>query len=390
MGSVPGHLAARGAVARDSAGPRALGARGWAWRLAQAVLAPSPASMRRIALAGVVASAGIIMTGAGVRLSQSGLGCPDWPRCTATSIVASGATGDPLIHRWVEFGNRLVTVAIFVIAVMVWVAAWRYRPDGRRRADLVWLASAQPAGIVGQAVLGGIVVLTNLDPVWVSFHFVFSMALVAAAVALYVRCAEGRAPARLLVARELRLFAFGAVAMLGVMIVAGTVVTGTGPLAGGRLPDGRLIPRFHLPLGGVTQFHADIGWLLAGLAIALVLGLRLTRAPRQAVRLGWVLLTLIGAQGVIGYAQYLSGLPAGLVWVHVSDATLIWIVAIRLLFALRDRGPRADDTAADGTVAARTVMDGGLSDGAVSAGTLVADTGAADPSPALSPDAHPR
>jgi heme a synthase len=375
MGSVPGNLAARSAVARDSAGPRAPGARGWAWRLAQAVLAPSPASMRRIALAGVVASAGIIMTGAGVRLSQSGLGCPDWPRCTATSIVASGATGDPLIHRWVEFGNRLVTVAIFVIAVLVWVAAWRYRPDGRRRADLVWLASAQPAGIVGQAVLGGIVVLTNLDPVWVSFHFVFSMALVAAAVALYVRCAEGRGPARLLVARELRLFAFGAVAVLGVMIVAGTVVTGTGPLAGGRLPDGRLIPRFHLPLSGVTQFHADIGWLLAGLAIALVLGLRLTRAPRLAVRLGWVLLALVGAQGVIGYAQYFSGLPAGLVWVHVSDATLIWIVAVRLLFALSDRGPLADGTVADGTVAADA---------------LAADAGAADPRPALSPDAHPR
>jgi len=151
-------------------------------------------------------------------------------------------------------------------------------------------------------------------------------------------------------------------------------VTGTGPLAGGRLPDGRLIPRFHVPLSGVTQFHADIGWLLAGLAIALVLGLRLTRAPRHAVRLGWMLLALVGAQGVIGYAQYFSGLPAGLVWVHISDATLIWIIAIRLLFALRDRGRLADGTAADGAAA----------DGAV------ADAGAADSRRALSPDAHPR
>jgi cytochrome c oxidase assembly protein subunit 15 len=312
--------------------------RGRARRLANAVLAPSPASMRRIALAGVVASAGIIMTGAGVRLSQSGLGCPDWPRCTATSIVANGATGDPLIHRWIEFGNRLVTVAIFVIAVVVWVAAWRYRPDGRRRRDLVWLASAQPAGILGQAVLGGIVVLTNLDPVWVSVHFVFSMALVAAAVALHVRCTEGRGPARLLVARQVRLFSFGAVGVLGLMIAAGTVVTGTGPLAGGRLTNGKLVPRFGLPLSGVTQMHADIGWLLAGLVIALAAGLPLAGAPRQAVRLSWVLLALIGAQGIIGYAQYFSGLPAGLVWVHVSDAVLIWITAIRLLFALRDRG----------------------------------------------------
>jgi cytochrome c oxidase assembly protein subunit 15 len=291
--------------------------------------------MRRIALAGVVANAAIVLTGEGVRLSQSGLGCPDWPRCTATSIVASGVTGDPLIHRWVEFGNRLVTVAIFVVAAGVCVAAWRYRPDrtGRRRRDVMWLAAAQPAGIVAQAVLGGIVVLTKLDPVWVAIHFLLSMALVAAAVALYVRCGEGRGPTRLLVPREVRLGAFGAVGVLGLMLAAGTVVTGTGPLAGAGD-----IPRFHLPLGGVTQFHADIGWLLGGLVIALVLGLRLAGAPRRAVRLSWLVLALIVAQGAIGYAQYFSGLPAGLVWVHVANSVLIWIAALLLLSALRDRG----------------------------------------------------
>jgi len=315
-------------------------------RWADAVLAPSPTSMRRLALAGVVASAAIVVTGAGVRLSESGLGCPDWPRCTATSIVANGVTGDPLIHRWIEFGNRLVTVAIFVVAVAVFTAAWRYRPDGSgRRKDLVWLASAQPAGILAQAALGGIVVLTKLDPVWVSVHFLLSMALVAAAVALHVRCTEGRGPARLLVPREVRLLALGAVAVLGLMIAAGTVVTGTGPLAGAGD-----VPRFHLPLTGVTQLHADIGWLLAGLVIALVVVLRLAGAPPQAIRLSWVLLALIGAQGAIGYAQYFSGLPAGLVWVHVTDAVLIWITALRLLFALRDRGTvTAADQAGVGT-----------------------------------------
>jgi heme a synthase len=302
-------------------------------RIADAVLEPSTAAMRRIALAGVVASAGIVMTGAGVRLSESGLGCPDWPRCTAASIVAGGTTGDPLIHRWVEFGNRLVTVGIFVVAILVCVAAWRYRPGGSRRKDLVWLAAAQPAGIVAQAILGGIVVLTKLDPVWVSVHFLLSMALVAATVALYVRCGEGTGPARELVPREVRLLAAGAVGVIGLMLAAGTVVTGTGPLAGAGD-----IPRFHLPLTGVTQLHADIGWLLGGLVIALVLGLRLTRAPRRAVRLGWLLLGLIGLQGVIGYAQYFSGLPAGLVWVHVTGSTLIWVTALLLLFTLRDRG----------------------------------------------------
>src|SRR5580700_3359057 len=315
-------------------------------RLANVLLSPSPTSMRRIALAGVVANAGIVMTGAGVRLSESGLGCPDWPRCTAASIVAGGDTGDPLIHRWVEFGNRLVTVAIFVVAVLVFVAAWRYREQGARRRDVMWLASLQPAGIVAQAVLGGIVVLTKLDPVWVSIHFLLSMALVAAAVALYVHCTEGRGPTRLLVPREIRLGAFGTVGVLGLMLAAGTVVTGTGPLAGAGD-----IPRFHLPLGGVTQFHADIGWLLGGLVIALVVGLRLVGAPRRAIRLGWLLLGLIGAQGAIGYAQYFSGLPAGLVWVHVTGSVLIWITALLLVFALRDRGrvavPPASRTADD-------------------------------------------
>jgi cytochrome c oxidase assembly protein subunit 15 len=292
--------------------------------------------MRRLALAGLAASAGIILTGAAVRLSQSGLGCPDWPACTARSIVASGDTGDPLIHRWIEFGNRLVTVAIFVIAIVVCVAGWRFTGGSGRRRDVAWLAAAQPAAIAVQAVLGGIVVLTKLNPVWVSVHFLASMALVAAAVALYVRCQEGTGPARPLVRREVRLLAAGVVGVLALMLAAGTVVTGTGPLAGARA-----VPRYNLPLTGVTQLHADIGWLLAGLVSALLLALRFGAVPRRTARLGWALLGLIALQGAVGYAQYFSGLPAGLVWVHVCGATAIWITALLLLFSLRDRGPLA-------------------------------------------------
>jgi cytochrome c oxidase assembly protein subunit 15 len=299
------------------------------------VLAPTPAAMRRIALAGIAASGAIIVTGAAVRLSQSGLGCPDWPRCTARSLVASGDTGDSLIHQWIEFGNRLVTVAIFIIAVVVSVAAWRFRPgpDGRRRRDLVWLAAAQPGAIVVQALLGGIVVLTKLSPGWVSVHFLASMALVAAAVALYVRCQEGTGPPRPLARPEVRLIALAAVGTVALMMSAGTVVTGTGPLAGARS-----VPRYGLPLAGVTQLHADIGWLLSGLAIALLLALRLSSAPRRAVRLGWLLIGLIALQGAVGYTQYFTGLPAGLVWVHEAGATAIWITVLLLPYALRDRG----------------------------------------------------
>jgi heme a synthase len=151
---------------------------------------------------------------------------------------------------------------------------------------------------------------------------------------LYVHATEGTAPARPLVRGDLRLLAVAVVAVVAVMLAAGTVVTGTGPLAGARD-----VARYHLPLGGVTQLHADIGWLLTGLVLALVAGLRFSDAPARAMRLGWMLLGLILAQGTVGYTQYFTGLPAGLVWVHVTGAVLIWITALRLLFALRDRGP---------------------------------------------------
>ncbi len=321
---------------RPATSPAALGS--FARVCRDALLAPSPAAMRRWALAGVITSALIILTGEAVRLSQSGLGCPDWPTCTAHSIAAGGTTGDPLIHRWIEFSNRMVTVAIFVVAVGVFIAAWQFRvAGGPRRRDLIWLAAAQPGFIVLQAIIGGLVVLTKLNPALVSVHFLASVALVAATVALYLRCQEGTAPARPLVPNLVRLSAFGVVGCVAVMMAAGTVVTGTGPLAGAAN-----VARYHLPLEGVTQLHADIGWLLAGLMTALLLGMRLTSAPRRAVRLGWLLLVLIGLQGVIGYTQYFTGLPAGLVWVHVAGAVAIWITALLVPYALRDRGHVAD------------------------------------------------
>jgi cytochrome c oxidase assembly protein subunit 15 len=309
--------------------------------LAGSLITPSAVALRRWALAGVLASVAIIATGAAVRLSQSGLGCPDWPACTAHSIGAAGATGQTLVHRWIEFGNRLVTAAILIVAAGVSVAAWRFRPDGtgRPRRDLLLLALAQPAGIVAEAVLGGIVVLTKLDPVWVSVHFLLSIALTGLAVMLYVRAAaltQDAPPAAppAPVRRDLRVLSVVLAAVTAAMVAAGTVVTGTGPLAGAGG-----VARYHLPLAGVTQLHADIGWLLTGLTVALVAGLRLTGAPPRAMRLGWLLIGLILAQGSVGYAQYFAGLPAGLVWVHVTGAVLIWVTALRLTFALHDGGP---------------------------------------------------
>ena len=308
-----------------------------AW--ARPVLAPTPVSMRRLALAGVIADTVIMSTGAAVRLSASGLGCPDWPQCSAADVVASKNAGQTLLNTWIEFGNRLLNFPLVIIAALIFIAAWRFRPDGRRRRDLVWLGAAQPLGVVAQAVIGGIVVLTKLSPAAVSVHFLVSAAVVAAAVTLHMRCAAiadtSRVPGTTTpVRRDLRVISAALVAVTCLMLAAGTVVTGTGPLAGDAG-----VPRYPLPLEGVTQFHADIGWLLAGLSIALVLVLRLSAAPRRAVRAGWIVLAALGSQGVIGYIQYFTHLPAGLVWVHVTGSVLVWIAVLRLFFIVRERAP---------------------------------------------------
>ncbi len=291
--------------------------------------------MRRLALAGVIADTVIMSTGAAVRLSASGLGCPDWPRCSTADIVASKNAGQTLLNTWIEFSNRLLNFPLVIITGLIFIAAWQYRPDGKRRRDLVWLAAAQPLGVVAQAVIGGIVVLTKLNPAAVSVHFLVSASIVAAAVALHDAVSRGR-PAETppAVRRDLRLLSGVLVAVTGVMLAAGTVVTGTGPLAGHADT-----PRYKLPLEGVTQLHADIGWLMAGLAVALVLGLRLSGAPPRPVRAAWIMLAALGLQGVIGYIQYFTHLPAGLVWVHVTGSVLVWIAVLRLFFAVRERGP---------------------------------------------------
>jgi len=316
-----------------------------AWPAVRAVLAPTPASVRRLALAGVIADTVIMSTGAAVRLSASGLGCPDWPQCSAADVVASKNAGQTLLNTWIEFGNRLLNFPLVVIAGLIFIAAWRYRPEGqdaRQRRELVWLGAAQPLGVVAQAVIGGIVVLTKLNPAAVSVHFLVSAAVVAAAVVLHARCGEGAAGPPIHgeaarppgVRRDLQVLSAALVGVTCVMLAAGTVVTGTGPLAGDAG-----VPRYKLPLEGVTQLHADIGWLMAGLAVALVLGLRLSGAPPRAVRAGWIMLAALGSQGVIGYIQYFTHLPAGLVWVHVTGSVLVWIAVLRLFFALRGPGP---------------------------------------------------
>jgi heme a synthase len=169
---------------------------------------------------------------------------------------------------------------------------------------------------------------------------------VLAAVVFYVRCGEGDGPVRNLVRADLRLMAALLAAVTAAMLAAGTVVTGTGPLAGNATA-----PRYHLPLEGVTQFHADIGWFLGAIAVGTLIGVRFGNAPVRTVRLAWLNLVLIGVQGVIGYVQYFNHLPAGLVWVHSLVAVVIWVVVILLYLSTRERVSTTEHASADAVAA---------------------------------------
>jgi heme A synthase len=302
----------------------------WVPDLLRPVLSPTLPQLRRLALAGIIADVVIMSTGAAVRLSASGLGCPDWPRCSQADVVASRNAGQTLLNTWIEFGNRLLNFPLVAIAALIFVAAVRYQP---RRKDLIWLAAIQPLGVIAQAVVGGIVVITKLNPGMVSAHFLLSCGITAAAVALYARCTVfEEPPAR----RDLRILSALLVAVTCAMLAAGTVVTGTGPLAGHADT-----PRYHLPLEGVTQLHADIGWLLGGLSVALVLGIRLSHAGPRAMRAAWWVVGGLLVQGTLGYVQYFNHLPAGLVWVHVTTAVLLF-VGVLWLFCTLSGGVRLD------------------------------------------------
>jgi cytochrome c oxidase assembly protein subunit 15 len=306
------------------------------------VLKPTQATARGFALAAVISNAVVICTGAAVRLSSSGLGCPDWPACTESSAVASQSTGQTLLNSWIEFGNRLLNFPLVAIAGLTFILFCMYKPDGKRRKDLIWLSAILPFGVIMQAVIGGIVVLTKLNPAMVSVHFMLSSAIILpSAVVLHVRVSEGAGPARGLVRADLRVLTALLVAATGVMLAAGTVVTGTGPLAGTTIDShGHVttVPRYHFNLEEVTQAHADVGWFIGAIAVAVVAGLWFSAGtPRDTRIYALIVMIGLGIQGIIGYVQYFNHLPAGLVWVHVASSVLLWIFVLRLYLSTRER-----------------------------------------------------
>lgn len=276
----------------------------------------TPTAYRRVTLAAVIALSLIVVTGGAVRLTGSGLGCPDWPTCTGTRIVAAWS-----LHPMIEFTNRVITVAVTAAVVAAVVGALLRRP---RRRDLVWLSSGLVAGVLAQVVLGGLTVLYKLDPPWVMGHFVLSFAVLADAVVLHHRAGTYPTPARPVVSRDLVRLGRLTLATLAVVVVLGTAVTGSGPHSGDihakRLP-------FHFQ--GVTELHSSVVMLLAGLAIATLFALHHARAPAGVQRRARVVLVLMAAQAAVGYTQYFTRVPAALVAAHLAGATALWIAVLR-------------------------------------------------------------
>ncbi|MEZ5094153.1 heme A synthase [Nocardioides sp.] len=281
--------------------------------------------MRRWGWATLVANVGLVVTGGAVRLTGSGLGCPTWPRCTDESFTPHGAMD---IHSAIEFGNRTLTFVLVVIAVGTFVAALR---SGRR--DLTILSVVLALGIPAQAVIGGVTVLTDLNPWVVSLHLMCSLAIIALAVLLLRRIDHPSVPPA---ADSATLLAWTTYAAGWAVLYVGTVVTGSGPHAGDADA-----PRNGLDPLQVSQLHADLVFLLLGLSVGLWLVLRGQPAATAATRVALVVLVVELAQGVVGFVQYFTDLPELLVGLHMLGAAVLIAVLTQALIETRERPVQA-------------------------------------------------
>jgi cytochrome c oxidase assembly protein subunit 15 len=287
-----------------------------------------------VALFALVALAIIVVTGAAVRLTDSGLGCPRWPNCEPGSLAPRGATGT---HGTIEWLNRLFTGVVSVAVMLAVFGAYLRRP---RRRDLVWLAFGLVAGVLAQIVLGGLTVIFDLRPQFVMAHFLVSMALIATATVLHVRAGLPETRTVPPVPRTVTSMARWVTAAACIVLVTGTVVTGSGPHGG----DERA-PRLSFFVPDVARIHGiAVNILVAGTLGLIWLAYR-TGAERSVRRKAEILLAVEVAQASVGYTQYATGVPEALVAVHVLGAVLVWIAMMRLLLAC---GPGAKNAIYDG------------------------------------------
>lgn len=280
----------------------------------------SPAGYRRITLLALVALCFIIVTGGAVRLTGSGLGCSDWPGCEQEQFVA------PLeLHPMVEWVNRLITGAVSVCIVAAVLGSLRRVP---RRRDLVWWSLGLVAGLVGQIVLGAFTVEYDLAPPLVMGHLILSLLLVTNAVVLHHlagRPDAAAAPAPV-VARPTRRLVVALVPALSAAVLAGTIVTGSGPHGGDEEA-----PRFGFDIETVTRVHSLAVLVFLGVLLAVLNRLHREAAPPAVQQRARHLLAASIAQAAVGWTQYFTDVPALLVGVHLAGATLVWLALWRLL-----------------------------------------------------------
>lgn len=288
---------------------------------------PTSRTVQRAALAALVMSVVIVVTGGAVRLTGSGLGCPTWPKCTDDSLTTTSAMG---FHGVIEFTNRMLT---YVLCAAVGWAIIAARSEKPWRRDLTRLGWAQFWIVMSNAILGGIVVLVGLNPYTVAAHFLLSTALITVATVMWQRTREGSAEPRPLVGKAVQQLVWCLVAATILLIAVGTVVTGAGPHAG----DSSEVERMAVNWETVTKLHAVLAWIVVTLTFALWFVLKAVDAPKGPLDRTRDLFLILLGQGVIGYVQYFTDLPEALVGLHMFGACLVWIGALRVLLSLRER-----------------------------------------------------
>jgi cytochrome c oxidase assembly protein subunit 15 len=259
--------------------------------------------------------AALVVTGGAVRLTGSGLGCPTWPECTPGSYTPVPHQAEPQLNVWIEFGNRLLTFVLVIASAAVIIAVLK-----SKRKDLRVLAVGQFLGIFGQGILGGITVLTDLNPIPVAGHLLLSIILIAGATSLYSR---RYAPVVFVKPASLASkISWLHIVTSFVVIILGTIVTGSGPHAGDAQAK-----RFDFDIRTVAWLHADVVIFLLGVTFAFYVAQGTSDHSKKAIKI-FAIIAL--AQGGIGYVQYFTGIPEILVAAHLLGATLVWIAAWRI------------------------------------------------------------
>ena len=302
-------------------------------RIVDVLPMPSLRAQRLIAAAVVLTQGGIAVTGAIVRVTASGLGCPTWPQCFPGSFTPVPHAEVAGIHQAVEFGNRMITILVVLTAALAVLAVTR----ARRRREVLVYAWLMPASTVMQAVIGGITVLTGLLWWTVAIHLLVSMAMVWLAVLLYVKIGEpDEGVPTVRIPKPLRQLTILTAVVLAAVLVTGTLVTAAGPHAGDKSIEAP-VPRLQIEIVTLVQLHATLLIVYLALLLGLGFALRRVNADRQIIRRLVVLLILVAAQALVGRVQYAIGVPAALVAIHVAGAAACTAATSALWASMRER-----------------------------------------------------